>query len=127
MLKGAGFQVDEIAILLETDNRSGFYYMRKYGLSVRLSYSNITTADLERLVYEICTENNELGEVFVRARLLDIGQRVQRNRVRNAIHATVGALIQPRRMARRVNCVLAPLPLLHLDNNHKLIMYNFLT
>ena len=97
--------------------------MRKYGLSVNLSYSNISTPDLERLVYEICTENNELGEVFVKARLLHIGHRVQRQRVHNAIHATVGAIIQPRRIARRVYCVLAPLSLLHLDANHKLITY----
>lgn len=97
------------------------YKLAKAGLSLRAAYSPIDQQELENLVREMCTENNELGEVMLRARLLLMGYRVQRRRVRQAIEDTVGHLIQPRRLQRRVYRVRGPLSLFHIDANHKLI------
>ena len=101
--------------------RSLRYRMSQCGVTVRGLYSLISTEDLESLVRQICTENNALGEVSVRSRLGYYGIRVQRSRVRAAMDATVGQLVQPRRIRRRVYYVRAPLAVIHLDGNHKLV------
>jgi hypothetical protein len=101
--------------------RSLRYRMAQCGIRVRNRYSLISTADLESLVRQICTENSALGEVSVRSRLGHYGFNVQRGRVRAAIDATVGHIVQPRRIMRRVYYVRAPLSVIHLDGNHKLV------
>ena len=95
--------------------------LSKAGLSLRAAYSPINQHNLENLVRQMCTENNELGEVMVRARLLVMGHKVQRARVRQAIEDTVGHLVQSRRIRRRTYRVRGPLSLFHIDGNHKLI------
>ncbi len=97
------------------------YRMSQYGISVGASYSRISTAELNSLVRQIVTENNALGEVSVRSRLGYYGFKVQRSRVRAAIQATVGAIVQPRRIRRRVYYVRSPLAVIHVDGNHKLV------
>jgi hypothetical protein len=103
--------------------RSLKYKMSQCGISVRSRYSLISIEDLESIVRQICTENEQLGEVSVKSRLVYYGLKVQRSRVRAAIAATIGQIIQPRRIRRRVYYVRAPLPVIHLDGNHKLVRY----
>lgn len=101
--------------------RSLRYRMAQYGITVRDHYSLISTADLEFLVRQICTENSAIGEVSVRSRLRSYRFNVQRARVCVAINTKVGHFVQPRRIMRRVYYVRAPLSVIHLDGNHKLV------
>ena len=117
-----GYTITEIGDELEMSVRSVRYYMRIAGITVRSRFSDISTRQLENYVYQIVTENNNLGEVSVRSRLGQMGLKVQRRRVREAIKKTVGHLIQPRRIRRRQYFVRSPLSLLHIDGNHKLIL-----
>lgn len=71
-------------------------------------------------MYQIVTENTNLGEVSIRSRLCALGLKIQRQRVRDTIKNTAGHLFQPRKI---INKVRAPLSLLHIDGNHKLIKY----
>ena len=95
--------------------------MSQYGISDSASYSRISTAELNSLVRQIVTENNALGEVSVRSRLGYYGFKVHRPRVRAAIQATVGAIVQPKKIKRRVYYVRSPLAVIHVDGNHKLV------
>lgn len=95
--------------------------MTALGLSVRGEKSRISNADLEVLVIQIINENPLLGEVLVWNKLCAMGICLTRDRVRRAIHATVGPrTIAPAISRRRYN-VRAPLSIIHLDGNHKLI------
>lgn len=116
-----GYTISETSEELEMSSRSVRYYMRKCGLSVGSRFSDISTHQLESYVYQIVTENNNLSEVSVRSLLGQMGFKVQRGRVREAIKNTVGHLIQPRRIRRRKFAVRSPLSLMHIDGNHKLI------
>jgi hypothetical protein len=95
--------------------------MSQCGVTVRGLYSLISTEHLESLVRQICTENNALGEVSVWSRLEYYEIRVQRSRVRSAMDATVGQLVQSRRIRRRIYYVRASLAIIHLNGNHKLV------
>ena len=81
----------------------------------------MSTAGLESLAFQICTENQNVGAVMLRARLSAMGVHVSRAKVRAAMIAAVGRRTLYRKIARRVYSVRGPLSLLHLDGNHKLI------
>ena len=97
--------------------------MKEEGVYVRQKYSRIPQDDLERMVYEIGTENPNLGEKLTSARLAQMGFLVQRDRVRAAITAVFGHRNFRRRLKRRVYAVRGPRSLYHTDTCHHLIKY----
>ena len=60
------------------------------------------------------------GEIYVRARLKEMGLTIQRQRVRTALE-TVKDRYPKRKIQRRSYYVRAPLSMLHMDGYHKLI------
>jgi hypothetical protein len=59
--------VREIAEELRLTYTALRYRMSQYCISVRASYSRISSVELNSLVRQIVTENNALGEVYVRS------------------------------------------------------------
>lgn len=104
-----------------------FSVNRKYNISLRDRYSNLSDSDLDNLVREVVGGNDELGAEAVRARLAGQGIVVQRRRVRQSLIRTnpTGAAqrVTTRRLHRRIYRVAGPNSLWHLDGNHKLIRY----
>nr|XP_023660474.1 uncharacterized protein LOC111840163 [Paramormyrops kingsleyae] len=69
------------------------------------------------------------GYRLVKGHLQSMGHRVKWKRIKSAMHQIDGAgivsrMIQLRCIARRTYSVPAPLSLLHIDTNHKLIRFN---
>lgn len=108
-------------------SRGLFSINRKFNISLRDRYSNLSDSDLDNLVRELVRGNDELGAEAVRARLTGQGIVVQRHRVRQSLIRTnpIGAAqrVTTRRLHRRIYQVAGPNSLWHLDGNHKLIRY----
>lgn len=100
--------------------------MKEHDLSVRGCYSKISNDDLDRVVRSIKSRMPHAGYRLVKGELLARGCRVQWHRVKDAMYRVDGAgilarMMQLRFVARRSYCVPAPLSLVHVDTNHKLI------
>lgn len=118
---GCGFLTREIAEELGIGYRALRNIMITCGISVRALYSNISSEELESLVFQIHQENSSLGVKMIVSRLFAMGYRVQRQRVRDAMQKLFGSRQVNRRLKRRTYCVRAPLSVVHIDGNHKLI------
>ncbi len=69
-------------------SRSTLYRrLESYGISSN-SYTNISQSDLKEVVHEIKKEHPTSGEVMLQGHLLQKGIKVQRNKLRSAIHST---------------------------------------
>ncbi len=62
-----------------------------------------------------------VGEKFINGRLRQMDIYVRRSTLRETIKAVAGTRPRPGRLRRREYYVRAPLSLVHLDGNHKLI------
>lgn len=127
ILTELGFRISEVAELIGCTKRTLERRMSASGLSVRGLYTDVTDFQLEDLVRQISRENDALGEKMLRQRLSQLGIRVQRRRLRQAIRNTTGPQLLHRRVKRRVYKVRGPLSMVHLDGNHKLIRWQQLS
>ncbi len=98
--------------------------MAALGLTVRSQYSDISFEDLESLVFQITNENPRMGEHMMLYRLGAMGFKVKRQQLRDAIHSVAGGRTIAPAIKRRQYSVRAPLSLVHVDGNHKLIRYH---
>ncbi|RXN38427.1 hypothetical protein ROHU_001117 [Labeo rohita] len=121
------FSTKQMAEILGVSKRTVKRRLRKYNISLRDRYSNLSDSDLDNLVREVVQGNDELGAEAVRARLAGQGIVVQRCRVRQSLIRTnpIGAAqrVTTRRLHRRIYEVAGPNSLWHLDGNHKLIRW----
>uniref|UniRef100_A0A672Z0C4 Integrase core domain-containing protein n=1 Tax=Sphaeramia orbicularis TaxID=375764 RepID=A0A672Z0C4_9TELE len=114
-----------ISKLLAVSVRTLTCRMREWGFSVRESYSNMTDAELDHVVSAIKQDFPNLGKM-VKGHLRALGHKVQWSRVFESMHR-VDSLRIVQRMARlgcvvrRAYSVAAPLSLIHIETNHKLI------
>ena len=92
----------------------------EYGLNK--SYSMISDADLIDVIKEYLRESPNAGEILIRGHIAGLGLRVQRDRIRTAIHTVRGSQ-QQSMICRRVYSVPGPNSLWHVDGNHKLIRW----
>ncbi|XP_059212948.1 uncharacterized protein LOC131991512 [Centropristis striata] len=118
-----------IAKLLGVSQVTVFRRMAEFGISVAGSYSSMPDQELNSLVREIKAEMPHIGYRLVQGRLRSLGHRLQWNRVKAAMHrvdaaGTIARLTQVGCVVRRSYSVKAPLSLVHVDTNHKLIRYN---
>ncbi|XP_010764858.1 uncharacterized protein, partial [Notothenia coriiceps] len=100
--------------------------MQQWGLSIRESYSKMTDDELDSLVSAIKEDSPNLGHRMVKGRLKALDHRVQWTRVWESMHRVDSLGILERMtslgcVVRRTYSVPAPLSLLHVDTNHKLI------
>ncbi|XP_013876453.1 uncharacterized protein LOC106526401, partial [Austrofundulus limnaeus] len=102
--------------------------MAESNLSVRMSYSNISDEDLQKLVQNFIMECPDSGIKTVLGYLNGVGIRVQRSRVMETMRVVdpVGTICRGlgiNVIHRRVYSVPSPLALWHIDGNHKLIRW----
>uniref|UniRef100_A0A8P4GUA6 Integrase core domain-containing protein n=1 Tax=Dicentrarchus labrax TaxID=13489 RepID=A0A8P4GUA6_DICLA len=103
--------------------------MKEHGLSVRGCYSKISDDELAHAVRSIKSRMPYAGYRLVKGELLARGYRVPWHKVKATMQRVDGAgilarMIQVGFVARRTYCVPAPLSLVHIDTNHKLIRFN---
>ncbi|XP_073710261.1 uncharacterized protein [Misgurnus anguillicaudatus] len=108
-------------------SRSTLYRrMKEENLSVRSTYSNISDSELDQKVRSIKTRMPHAGYSLVKGSLQAMGHRVTWRRVKMSLQRVDGAgvlsrMVQLSCIARRSYSVPAPLSLVHIDTNHKLI------
>ena len=98
---------------------------REYGLRIQTMYSTFSDQELDNVVRPITT-NQRIGPNAMQGRLIALGHRVQRYRVRESMLrvAPEGAAIRAApTVQRRTYSVAGPNSLWHIDGNHKLIRY----
>nr|XP_055037085.1 uncharacterized protein LOC129424440 [Misgurnus anguillicaudatus] len=121
------FSTKQMAEILGVSKRTVKRRLRKFSISLRDRYTDMSDSDLDNQVRELVGGNDELGAESVRERLAGQGLIVQRHRVRQSLIRTnpVGAAqrVTTRRLHRRVYKVAGPNALWHLDGNHKLIRW----
>ncbi|XP_049421764.1 uncharacterized protein zgc:174680 isoform X3 [Epinephelus fuscoguttatus] len=108
-------------------SRSTLYRrMKDHNLSVRKCYSDITDDVLDQKVRSIKAQMPHAGYRLIKGSLEASGHRIPWRRVRRSLQRVDGAgvisrMIQLSCITRRTYSVPAPLSLVHIDTNHKLI------
>ena len=122
-----GFSVNEISTLLSVSESTVYRRMRMFGLS-KLTFSDISDNDLDRVVNNICHDFPQCGENMLKQILSGKGIKVQRVRLRDSIHRVDSDGVERRkcgRLHRRVYNVKCRTRCWHVDTNHKLVRWNF--
>lgn len=121
-----------VAKLLGVCKRTVYRRMREYGLSVTGSYSNLTDEELDNLVRSVKLKMPHIGYRMMKGELQAMGHRVRWDQVSASMHRVDSAGILERMarlgcVARRTYSVKGPHSLVHVDTNHKLIRYVFVS
>lgn len=100
--------------------------LKEHTLSVRACYSNISDEELDHVVRSIKIRMPHAGYRLMKGELLARGHRIQWHRMKASMRRVDGAgilarMVQLGFIARRSYSVPAPLSLVHVDTNHKLI------
>ncbi|XP_065107367.2 uncharacterized protein [Paramisgurnus dabryanus] len=103
--------------------------LKEHTLSVRACYSNISDEELDNVVRSIKIRVPHAGYRLMKGELLAGGHRIQWHRMKASMRRVDGAgilarMVQLGFIARRSYSVPAPLSLVHVDTNHKLITFN---
>ncbi len=101
------------------------FNFREYQLTKRL-FSTITDSDLDNMVKKVMGGNQKIGPNSIQARLLSMGFKVQRHRVRDSVvRVDPGGSAARTSVAIKRRCyrVAGPNSVWHIDGNHKLIRY----
>ncbi|KAL2082411.1 hypothetical protein ACEWY4_022229 [Coilia grayii] len=117
-----------IAKLLGVSERTVYRRMNQWGLSISQTYSQISDDELDHLITQIKSQAPNSGYVMVRGQLRAQGYKIQWRRVWDSMHRIDSLGIYERMqqvgcIVRRTYKVPAPLSLVHIDTNHKLIRY----
>lgn len=128
-LLSTSLPLEHLATLYGVSRRTLNRRMKEHGLSVRGCYSKMSDDELDHAVRSIKSRMPHAGYRLVKGELLARGCRVPWHRVKASMKRVDGAGILARMMqvgfvARRTYCVPAPLSLVHIDTNHKLIRFN---
>lgn len=122
-----GFNVGQIADLLQVSKRTIERRLAEYGITAR-SFCDITNAELDAHVQEIKLFNPNVGSKNLAGYLAARNIRIPRQRVRESLQRVDPLGVAARKcrsIHRRVYCVSRPLALWHFDGNHKLIRWRF--
>ena len=122
------FKISAIGNLLQLSERTIYRRMAHFGLQKR-DFSDIDEDNLDNILSGIVVDFPRCGERMLREILKGQGIKIQRWRLRDAIHRIDYAGTQERktgRLHRRVYNVMAPNHLWHIDSNHKLVRWRFI-
>ena len=124
-LRSLRFNWTKIAKTLQISRRTLYRRLHEWNLPNDIKYSEITDSELDSIVVNLKRENPACGEILLMSILHIRGFRIQRSRLRAAIHRTDQTLHCHQRSAirRRIYSVEAPNSLWHIDGNHKLIKW----
>lgn len=126
-LLGIGFNVSQIAEILQVGKRTIERRVSHFGISAR-SFTDISDDDLDSIVREIKLFYPNIGSKNLAGHLASRSIKVPRARIRDSLRRVDPLGIAARKcqsIHRRVYCVSRPLALWHLDGNHKLIRWRF--
>ena len=121
-----GLSWSGIARLLQVSRSTITRRVTEFGIESK--YSNMSDADLDRVIREILTLTTNAGETYVRGSLESRGIHVQRWRLRERLTVVdpVGRQLRKRfAIQRRSYNVPGANHLWHIDSNHKLIHWRF--
>ncbi len=127
-LRETGMTWAKIAKCLNISERTLYRRVEEFGVNEQ--FANISNVELDELLRNIMALTPRAGESYIRGSLRSRGIRIQRWRVRERLKVLdpVGrAARRSRAIQRRVYNVLAPNCLWHIDTNHKLIGWRFVT
>ena len=121
------FTVTQISKMFGCHRRTIHRRIQQYQLTTH-HFSNISDSSLDDLVKGMCTLHRQSGEKSIEGKLRSMGFRVQRQRIREALHR-----VDPRGtegrirgvLHRRQYCVESPNALWHIDGYHRLIRWRF--
>ena len=122
-----GFSIKEVSNLLSISESTVYSRMSTFRLS-KLTFSEISDDDLDRVVGNNCQDFPRCGENMLKQILSGKGIKVQRVRLRESIHRVDSDGVEARkrgRLHRRVYNVQCPNALWHVDTNHKHVRWNF--
>ena len=125
-----GFSATRIACMLGVSVRTIRRRMDDIGLRVSDFYSTMPDNELDIVVNEILVLFPNTGYRMMTGHLKRRGIRVQQYRIRDSLHRVAPTSIATRwhaSIVRRVYNVRSPLALWHIDSNHKLIRYVYIT
>lgn len=129
-LLSTGLPMTSLADLHGISRSTLYRRMKHHDLSVRKCYSDIPDDVLDQKVRSIKTRMPHAGYRLVKGSLQAMGHRITWRRVKLSLQRVDGAgiiarMIQLSCIARRAYSVPAPLSLVHIDTNHKLIRCYF--
>ena len=124
------FTCPQIAEVLGVSLRTVRRRMTEYGLTSRMYYTNISDVQLDEIVREIQHAFPTCGNTQMQGHLISRGIRVQQHRIRESqrrVDPAGSVMRQLRIISRRRYHVSGPCALWHVDGNHKLIRFFFVT
>ncbi|NP_001108034.1 uncharacterized protein LOC100136843 [Danio rerio] len=121
--------VEHLSRICGVSRRTMNRRLKEHALPVRDCYSNISDEELDHVVRSIKIRMPHAGYRLMKGELLARGHRIQWNRMKASMQRVDGAgilarMVQLGFIARRSYSVPAPLSLVHVDTNHKLITFN---
>ncbi|XP_057187724.1 uncharacterized protein zgc:174680 [Triplophysa rosa] len=128
-LLSTALPVEHLAQICGVSRRTMNRRLKEHSLSVRGCYSSISDDELDHVVRAIKLRMPHSGYRLVKGELVARGHRIQWHRVKASMQRVDGAgilarMVQLGFVARRTYSVPAPLSLVHVDTNHKLITFN---
>ncbi|KAA0701590.1 hypothetical protein E1301_Tti023855 [Triplophysa tibetana] len=122
------FKVHDIARMYGVSYSSIRRWMKRYKLSVRQTYSDISSEDFKSIINNFIGQCPNSGYRIVVGHLRSLGIRVARSRVLEMIRhvdpvGTVLRSLDLQLTQRRPYSVPGPLSLWHMDGNHKLVRW----
>ncbi|KAL5497033.1 hypothetical protein EMCRGX_G013427 [Ephydatia muelleri] len=123
------FKIADIATMLQVSPSTISRRILEFGLSDALEYSSITDSDLEAIACEYAVLHPNSGQKSFSGYLSQLGFRVQRHRVRNALIKVDPNGVRSRlrkALHRRQYNVPMPNSLWHIDGHHKLIRWHII-
>ena len=124
-LRRLNYSWTKIARMLNISRHTLYRRLPEYGISTE-TYTNISDSELDELLKDIKSEHHNIGEVILQGKLLHIGIKVPRVKLRASIHRIDHANTVSRRSTtinRRVYTAPHPNAVWHIDGNHKMIRW----
>jgi len=124
-LKHLNYSWTKIADILDVSRQTLYRRLQEFGIDSS-KFTAISEPDLDTTLSDIKASHSSCGEVMIQGHLLHSGIKVQRERLRAAIHRVDHTNTVNRHSSvvrRRVYMTAHPNAVWHLDGNHKMIRW----
>ena len=125
-----GFSITQMGARLGVSHPTIYKLLSDAGIDHTGRFNSITNAELDRIISEIKISHPNAGETNIMGHLRARNVRVQRNRLRGTIHCVDPqgpSTCSSRNFHARVYETPCPNYVWHIDGNHKLVKWGFVT
>ena len=125
-----GFSITQMGARLGVSRPTIYKLLSDAGIDHSGRFNSITNAELDRIISEIKISHPNAGETNIMGHLRARNVRVQRNRLRGTIHCVDPqgpSTCSSRNFHARVYETPCPNYVWHIDGNHKLVKWGFVT